>query len=171
MQSLDVISVNFWQIAISLCNLLLLFLILKKFLYQPVRRVLAERHAALEKQYAAAEDAKREADNDRKAWEEKMRHAQEEADRLLEKAEKKAELRETQILLDARDKADGLVREAEAQAALEKKKAQSEIKKEIVDVSAALTEKIIRREIRPEDHRDIIDSIISEIGEDNAGDQ
>lgn len=171
MQSLDVISVNFWQIAISLCNLLLLFLILKKFLYQPVRRVLAERHAALEKQYAAAEDAKREADNDHKAWEEKMRHAQEEADRLLEKAEKKAELRETQILLDARDKADGLVREAEAQAALEKKKAQSEIKKEIVDVSAALTEKIIRREIRPEDHRDIIDSVISEIGEDNAGDQ
>lgn len=171
MQSLDVISVNFWQIAISLCNLLLLFLILKKFLYQPIRRVLAERHAALEKQYAAAEDAKREADNDRKAWEEKMRQAQAEADRLLEKAEKKAELRETQILLDARDKADGLVREAEAQAALEKKKAQSEIKKEIVDVSAALTEKIIRREIRPEDHRDIIDSVISEIGEDNAGDQ
>ena len=171
MQSLDVISVNFWQIAISLCNLLLLFLILKKFLYQPVRRVLAERHAALEKQYAAAEDAKREADNDRKAWEEKMRHAQEEADRLLEKAEKRAELRETQILLDARDKADGLVRDAEAQAALEKKKAQSEIKKEIVDVSAALTEKIIRREIRPEDHRDIIDSVISEIGDDNAGDQ
>ncbi len=33
MQSLDVISVNLWQILISLCNLLILYLILKQFLY------------------------------------------------------------------------------------------------------------------------------------------
>ena len=40
MQNLDVISINLWQVLISLCNLLLLFLILKKFLYQPVRKLL-----------------------------------------------------------------------------------------------------------------------------------
>ena len=42
MPSLDVISINLWQILISLCNLLILFLILKKFLYKPVRRVMQE---------------------------------------------------------------------------------------------------------------------------------
>ena len=42
MQSLDVISVNIWQIVISLANLALLFLLLKKFLYQPVKRMLAK---------------------------------------------------------------------------------------------------------------------------------
>ena len=43
MQSLDIISINIWQILISLCNLVLLFLILKKFLYKPVHNVLAQR--------------------------------------------------------------------------------------------------------------------------------
>ena len=33
-QSLDIISVNIWQILISLINLLILFLMLKKFLFK-----------------------------------------------------------------------------------------------------------------------------------------
>ena len=33
MQTLEIISVNLWQILISLANLLIIFLILKKFLY------------------------------------------------------------------------------------------------------------------------------------------
>ena len=32
-QSLDIISVNIWQILISLANLLIMFLILKRFLF------------------------------------------------------------------------------------------------------------------------------------------
>ena len=43
MPTLDVISVNIWSILISLCNLLILFFIIKKFLYKPVRKMLAER--------------------------------------------------------------------------------------------------------------------------------
>ena len=35
MQSLEVISVNLWQILISLLNLLILFLLFKKFLFKP----------------------------------------------------------------------------------------------------------------------------------------
>jgi F0F1-type ATP synthase membrane subunit b/b' len=34
-----------------------------------------------------------------------------------------------------------------------------------VDVSSALTEKLIEREINTEDHRKLIDSFISEMGE------
>ena len=48
MQSLDVISVNIWQILISLCNLVILFLILKKFLFKPVQKVTQTRRAELD---------------------------------------------------------------------------------------------------------------------------
>ena len=37
MNDLDIISINIWQIVISLLNLVLLFLILKKFLFKPVK--------------------------------------------------------------------------------------------------------------------------------------
>lgn len=171
MQPLDVISINLWQILISLCNLLLLFLIIKKFLYKPVKRVLQERQSALEEQYASAEEAKKQAEESRVSWEEKLQGAQAEADTLLQKETERARRRSSQIVSEAREKADTIVREAETQAALEHKKVQADIKKEIVDVSALLAEKMLRREIQQEDHRDIIDSVISEIGEDNGGNQ
>ena len=47
MQSLDVISINIWHILISLCNLILLFLVVKKFLFKPVKNLLASRQAEL----------------------------------------------------------------------------------------------------------------------------
>lgn len=171
MQPLDVISINLWQILISLCNLLLLFLIIKKFLYKPIKRVLQERQSALEEQYASAEEAKKQAEESRVSWEEKLQGAQAEADTLLQKETERARRRSSQIVSEAREKADTIVREAETQAALEHKKVQADIKKEIVDVSALLAEKMLRREIQQEDHRDIIDSVISEIGEDNGGNQ
>ena len=169
MQSLEVISVNIWQILISLCNLLLLFLILKHFLYKRVKRTLAERKAALDNQYAAADAAQSSAEASKQAWEEKLRNAQAEADDLLKKASDAADRRGEQIITEAKEKADGIVRQAEAEAALEHRKAEAGIKKEIVDVSAALTEKMLGREIRTEDHRAMIDAFIEEIGEDDDG--
>lgn len=165
MQTLDVISINFWQILISLCNLLIIFLILKKFLYQPVRRVLQERQSALERQYSEAREAQRLAEENQKAWDEKMQGAKAQADEILKKASERADVRSEQILSDAKEKADGMIRQAQEQAVLEQKKAQTEIKKEIVDISAMLTEKMLAREINTEDHRKMIDDVISEIGE------
>ena len=57
MQSLDVISVNIWQILISLCNLVILFLILKKFLFKPVQKVTQTRRAELDDIYSEAKAA------------------------------------------------------------------------------------------------------------------
>ena len=61
MQTLDVISINLWQMLASLCNLLILFFILKRFLYQPVRKMLAQRKAMLDEQYEKAQTAQTEA--------------------------------------------------------------------------------------------------------------
>ena len=42
MQTLDVISVNLWQMVASLANLVILFLLIKKFLYKPVQTELKQ---------------------------------------------------------------------------------------------------------------------------------
>lgn len=171
MQNLDVISVNFWNILVSLLNLLLIFLLVKKFLFAPVRKVLAARQKTIDGAYDDANRAKSEAEADRAAWGEKLNAADEEAARILKESSERADRRGEQIVAEAKSRADSILREAETEAALEKKKAQSEIKQEIVDVSALLTEKMLRREIQTEDHRALIDSVLAEIGEDHDGNQ
>ncbi len=170
MQNLEIISVNLWQILISLCNLLLLFLAVKKFLFQPVKKVMDQRRAEVDTQYAKAEEARRAAEADREAWEEKMDDARDQANAIVAKAVATANARGNKIVSDARDQADSLLRQANYEIELERKKAVAGIRQEIVDVSAALTEKMLEREIRTEDHHDLIDAFIQKIGDadDNA---
>lgn len=165
MQSLEIISINLWQFLISLCNLLLLFLILKKFLFGPVKKMLAERKAALDEQYAAAEQAQRTAEQDRDAYTQKLKNADIETERLLQQATRDADHRGEKIIAAAQEKADGMMRQAEAEIELERKKAAASMRKEMVTISTALAEKMLEREIRAEDHRALIASFMQEIGD------
>lgn len=168
MQPLEIISVNLWQMVISLCNLVILFLILKKFLYKPVKKVLAQRQAAVDEQYAAARQAEEAAAAEKAAWEEKMQTAQDEADALIQAATVTAGRRGEEIVAQAQEKADRLVRQAQADAQLEMEKAQSAVKQEIVDISALLAEKMLQREIKTADHRTLIDAFIGGIDDGDA---
>lgn len=165
-QTLDVISVNLWQILISLANLVILFVLLKKFLYKPVKNLLAQRQAEIDKQYSEAQSAQDIADASKREWDERMKGAQDEADKIVKSATEKAEKRRDKIVSDAKIKADEIVRQAEADAELELKKASEQIKQEIVTVSTALTEKMLDREINEQDHRELINSFIEDIGDD-----
>lgn len=100
-----------------------------------------------------------------------MQGADAQADEMLKAATVRAEKREQKLVAEAQEKAEGIVRQAEYEAKLERKKATAGIKREIVDVSTALAEKMLEREIRAEDHQQLIDSFIEEIGDENDGDR
>lgn len=167
MQSSDVISVNIWQILISLLNLLILFLVLKKFLFQPVKNVLAQRQKIIDDHFENAQKAESDAKSAKKTYEEKLAAAQSEASEIIKTANKKAERRSDKIVSNAKAKADDIIRQAENDAKLEKQKAEAEIKHEITEVSTMLTEKLLERELQSADHREFINTFIEKIGEDN----
>ena len=168
MQTLDIISVNLWQILISLANLLLLFLAVKKFLYKPVKKMLDDRQNTIDGQYDAANKAKEEALSDKKEYEERLKTAKAEADNVIKSAVNTANEREKAILAEAKLKAENILRKAEEDAVIERKKAKDTIKKEIVEVSSVLTEKVLEREVKDSDHQHFIDSFIESIGEDDG---
>ena len=165
MQTLDVISVNLWQILISLINLLLLFLIVKKFLYKPVRKVLKQRQDEVDKLYNDATEAKKIAKADEEMWNLKIQKAQEHADEIIADATSKANVRKNDIISDAKQTAEVIIRQAENDAELERKISEAEIKTEIVDISAQMAQKILEREINMDDHKYIINSFVENIGE------
>lgn len=167
MQYSDIISVNLWQIVVSLLNLLIIFFILKRFLFKPVKRILKSRQDAVDEKYAAAEEAKSDAEAKQIQLTERLENAEAEAERIIRDATVSAERRKEKIENEARDNAESIVRQARNEAELEKKKAESEIKEQIVVVSTALTEKLIEREINEEDHHRLIDSVISEMEGNN----
>ena len=167
MQALDVISFNLWQTIISLLNLLIIFLLAKKFLYGPIKKVLVSRQEEIDKRYSDADSALETAMQDKKTYEEMLSGAQDKADSLISSAVNMASAREQEIINEAKRKADGILRKAESDAQLELLKAQDSIKQEIIGVSTVLTEKLLEREIKADDHQKLIDSFIENIGNDD----
>ncbi len=165
MQSLDIISVNFWQILVSLCNLLILFFVIKKFLFAPVEKMLSARQAEIDKQYDKADEALSSAKHMENEWSEKMTSADNDADKIIKAASENADRQSRAIIDGAKSEASAIIDRAKLSAELEIKNAQDGIKREIVDVSTAISEKILEREINEDDHKALIDSFISEIGD------
>ena len=165
MQTLDVISVNLWQILISLANLLIIFLILKKLLWKPVKKVMEQRQDMVDKQFADAAAAEEQANADKAEWAAKLAGADDEAAARIADADETARRHGDRILADAKDKAAGIIRQAETEAQLERQKATASIKEEIASVSAELAEKLLEREVNAADHAKMIESFLDEVGD------
>ncbi len=167
LQTLDVISVNIWNIIISLANLTILFLLVKKFLFKPVKNILDKRQSEIDDRYNLAEEKEKDASENQKLWEEKIHNVHAEADAIISNAKNIARESEEKIISEARARAQGIIRQAETDAELEYKKAADGIKEEIVNVSEVIAEKLLEREINAKDHRNLIDSYIEKIGDIN----
>lgn len=165
MQTLEIISVNLWQILISLANLFVIFLILKHFLWKPVKKMMEQRQAMVDKQFADAAAAQQQADANQAQWAEKLAGADDEANSRIAAADETARRHGDRIVAEAKDKAAGILRQAESEAQLEREKATASIKGEIASVSAELAEKLLEREVNPADHTRLIESFLDEVGD------
>ena len=76
------VSIGWWEILVTMCNTLITFLIIKKFLYKPVRKMLAARSEEVQSMYATAEKAQSEAEQMRSEYTERLSKAKEEAAEL-----------------------------------------------------------------------------------------
>ena len=121
MQSLDIISVNIWDIIISLANLLVMFLILKRFLFKPVQKMFDMRKKQVEDIYAEAREERSQAEDMKQEYETRMASAREEADGLVRNAVQTAQRRSDAIMAEASSQASHMKQKAEEEIAQEKR--------------------------------------------------
>ena len=113
-----VIRIDLWTIIISLGNLLILFLLVKKFLFKPVQKIFDQRKAEVDEVYKEANDAKVAAEADKKYYEERRADAQVEADAIVKKATDQAKRTGEEIVDEAKAEAKALKDKAEREIAL-----------------------------------------------------
>ena len=86
----EFVSLTPWTMIFEVVNLLIVMLILKKFLFKPVNAVLEQRQAEIGGMYQKAEDAQKEAQALKQAYDERMSGARKEADELIVAAQDSA---------------------------------------------------------------------------------
>ena len=158
------VYINWWNILVTMCNTLITFLIIKKFLFGPVRRMLAAREQEVQAMYATAEKAQTEAESMRSEYTERLSKAKEEAAEIVGSATRRATVRSEEILKESSQQAAAMLKKAESTIEQERKKAMNELKDEVAGLSVMIASKVVERDIKEEDHERFIEEIIDKVG-------
>ena len=159
------ITLDGWTFVAQICNLMIQLVIFKKLLLNPVKKVIAERKAKADSQIADAQKLRTEAEAMKAEYEQNLQNARTEANQIVAAAQKTATTRSEELLGEARAQAAALKQKAEADIAQERKKAVNEVKDEIGGMAMEIASKVVEREIREADHKDLIDEFIKNVGE------
>ena len=159
------ITLDGWTFVAKICNLMIQLVIFKKLLLNPVKKVIAERKAKADSQIADAQKLRTEAEAMKAEYEQNLQNARTEANQIVAAAQKTATARSEELLGEARAQAAALKQKAEADIAQERKKAVNEVKDEIGGMAMEIASKVVEREIREADHKDLIDEFIKNVGE------
>ncbi|MBQ8372587.1 MAG: F0F1 ATP synthase subunit B [Clostridia bacterium] len=160
------VGVNLWTMIFAWVNLLILYLVLKKILFKPVRKMIETRQKEVDDMYTDAEESKTAANEMKTEYEAKLRDAETESEEILRSAQRRAQLKEEEILRDAREQAQRTLDRAEEQVELEKKRAINEVKDEVSEMAIGIAAAVIERDISEDEHRELIDSFIDKMGEE-----
>ena len=159
------ITLDGWTFVAQICNLMIQLVIFKKLLLNPVKKVIAERKAKADSQIADAQKLRTEAEAMKAEYEQNLQNARTEANQIVAAAQKTATARSEELLGEARAQAAALKQKAEADIAQERKMAVNEVKDEIGGMAMEIASKVVEREIREADHKDLIDEFIKNVGE------
>lgn len=158
-------SIDLTTILGTIINTLILFLVLRHFLFDKVNAVLDSRKNEVAKTYEDADAALNNAKQLESEYTEKLSAAKEESAEIVKNATRKAQSRSEEIIADAKDEARGIVDKANADIEKEKKRAVNQIKDEISDMALSIASRVVSKEIDGKTHEKLIESFIDEIGE------
>ena len=158
------VSLGWWEILVTICNTLITFLIVKKFLFKPVRKMIAAREDEVNALFAQAEADRKIAEEMKKEYTESLAGARKEAADIVSTAVKRATQRSEELEREANREIADMKQRAEAAIEQERKKTINEVKDEIADLSIMIASKVVEREVNAEDHERMIADFISKVG-------
>ncbi len=159
------VGVNFFTMIFAWCNLLIVYLFLRKILFGRVKDMIDSRQKEIDDMYSDAEASRESANGMKAEYEEKIGKANEESEKILKKAVRRAQLREEEIIKEANQKADRVLDRAAEQVELEKKRAINEVKDEVSEMAISIASAVIERDVKPDEHEKLINEFIDSMGD------
>lgn len=153
-----VVSTYIWTVIVFLVTLF----ILKTKAWGPIIKALDEREGRIRDSLEAAEKAVAESARVAQEHEKVLAEARKEASAVVEEGKRDAEAVRDRIVNEARVSAEELTGRAKADIGRAKDKAVHEIHQRAVELSVAITEKLIQKTLSPEDHKALIDETIQQ---------
>lgn len=157
---------DFWSIFWAVLNILILFLLLRIFLFKPINKMLDDRTQSIQKDIDDAERAKKEAEELRQQYADSINSAKEEAEEIRKDAHEKAENERAAIIRKSHEEADEIVSAASETIENERKRVIQQAHTQIADLAIEAASKVVGANLDDEKNRKLVDEFLAEEADD-----
>jgi len=142
---------------------IILALITMKFIWPPLIKALEERQKKIAEGLAAAEKGEKNLADAKSQVNELIKEARVQATKIIEQANR----RSSEVIDEAKGVAlaegQRLIAEAQQEVALQSSRAREQLRREVANIAVAGAGKLLRREVDPKAHADLLEQLAVEI--------
>jgi F-type H+-transporting ATPase subunit b len=153
------VGLMLWTLLVFAVSILLL----KKFAFPRITETLDKRTHAIEESIEVAERTKSEAEQLLAEYRERLKDARTQAEEIVARARKAGEEHERSSQEDARRQREALMEQTRRDIEAETRRAISEIRGEVADLTIAATEKVTRKSLSGDDQRRLVEEALGEL--------
>lgn len=162
------LDVNIWNFIWSAVNIIILFILLRIFLFKPITKIMNERTRTIQDNLDKAEKSRQEAEELKQQYAESLSNAKEEAQQIIMKAHDEAEAEKSAILKKSKEEASEIISDAGKTIENERKRIIQQAQTQIADLAIEAASKIIGENVDDEKNRRLVDEFLSAEEENNS---
>jgi F-type H+-transporting ATPase subunit b len=137
--------------------------VLAKLAFPRISEALDKRQHAIEESIDHAERIRHEADDVLEEYRERLHEARKQAEEIIARSRKAAEVHEREGLEEAKATREQLLEQTRRDIDSETRRAISEIRREVADLTVLATEKVTRKTLNDDDQRRLVEDALSEL--------
>jgi len=137
--------------------------VLSKVAFPKIQEALDKRANAISESIEAAERQRRESDELLTEYRARLAEAREQADDIMARARKAADVAEQEAVAEGKEKREELVAAAKRDIEAETRRSLEQIRTEVADLTVLATEKVTRKSLTPDDQKRLVEEALAEV--------
>ena len=159
------------NLVFTIINLLVLYVLMKKFLFGPIIKVMDERKAMIDQQFAGAKEMEDNARALQDQYETALKSAREESYQIMEQARKEARLQTERTVEDTQAKVDAMLSKAQEDIRQERENAMRQMQGDVASLAMEAAAKIMGKSNGADQDLSLYDQFLKEAGDPDDSDR
>jgi len=160
-----VLTLN-WNVFWIVFNIIVLYLLLRIFLFKPIKNIMEKRTELIQGEIDSAESKNKEATELRDKYAASLSGAKDESARIVNEAKDRAKVQYDQIVDKANGDAKQIMQQAHKTAELDRDQMMRSAQSELADVAMAAAVKLIGESVNDESNRAMLEKYLAGEGSD-----
>lgn len=157
-------SLDAYKFIVVALNLIILYVVLRKILFKPVTEFMENRTKSIKDSIESAEKAKSEAEDLKRKYDEQLKTARTEGQKLIDDARARAGTEHERLVAEAKAEAEKILAQAREEIERERKEMLKDIRGQVAGLALAAASKVIEANMDTESNKALVDRFIDEAG-------